>query len=61
MEARILGSEELVTKQNVELTLTRLVCLNENQPSGEYCFDYEVRFCCHEIGENTLSTFINNY
>ena len=52
VEARILGSEEMVTtSQNVELTLTYFVCKNENQPAGEYCFDYEVRFCC----DGTLS------
>ena len=49
-QARIKGSGKTVTTQNVQLTLTGLICVNENQPSGENCLDYEARFCCDPAG-----------
>ena len=61
VEARIVSSEEMVTSQNVKLTLQGLICKNEDQSLNEWCLDYEVRFCCDETGKNPLSTFTNDY
>ena len=62
VEARIVSSQIMVTSQNVQFSLTGLVCTNENQPAGEYCLDYEVRYCCpfpDKPGFNP-GKFINN-
>ena len=56
VEARIVSSQIMVTSQNVQLTLAGLVCKNENQPAGEYCLDYEARFCCEKSGTRNLVT-----
>ena len=44
-QARIVGTGETHTTQNVEFGVNGLVCKNADQ-QGELCLDYEVRFCC---------------
>ena len=56
-EARIIGSADLMTTQNVQLTLEGFICQNDNQPSNEACFDYEIRYCCESNGKGPLPNF----
>ena len=44
-QARIVGTGETHTTQNIEFGVNGLVCKNADQ-QGELCLDYEVRFCC---------------
>ena len=55
-EARIIGNSDLVTSQNVLLTLEGFICQNNNQQSNEGCLDYEVRFCCASTTELEIGT-----
>ena len=60
VEGRIRSSGEIVTTQNVELTLKGLYCKNYEQPREKKCFDYEVRFCCpKKSGINDKGTNYN--
>jgi len=44
-QARIVGTGEMITNENVSLTLTGFSCRNNDQKDKE-CKNYEVRFCC---------------
>jgi len=46
VQARIIGTSNLWTNENVVITLGGFLCRNSDQPSGSSCSDYEVRFCC---------------
>ena len=45
VEARVVGTGEMTTHQNIAFGLNGLACKNEDQ-FGEMCLDYEVRVCC---------------
>ena len=45
-QARVVGTHQNTTSQNVRFGLDGLWCINMEQPGSEQCNDYEIRFCC---------------
>ena len=54
-QARIIGSTDFSTTENVHFGLSGLSCANgfnrQQDMSGPGCSDYEVRFCCVQEGK----------
>ena len=46
VQARRVGTTELETTQIVRINKHGFKCVNNEQPNGKQCHDYEIRVCC---------------